>query len=201
MAFVLRLLTLVLTLSFTPLASATPTDSEPVRAPKSQEKRYLDYRPTLVLTDAAALGLFATALAWGDGPQTEIAYAGAGVYVLGGPTVHLAHGQPKQSIVSLVMRAGLPAAAGAFGFTVGVIACSTTMHHGLGCLAYAVPYGAVGVVGAGIAAMVVDDGFLGRVPIEDRRSARKATRAGIASIVPVFDPTRKALGLSVVGGF
>ena len=202
MAFVLRFLAVVVFLCLTPKARAAPADSAPLPARTGPEKQYLDYRPTLIFADAAALGLFATAIALREGPGTEIAYAGAAVYVLGAPTVYLAHGQPPRSLVSLAMRVGLPKAGLAAGLVVGLIVCSNTTNHGLGCLAYAVPYAAVGFVGGGVAAMVVDDGFLGKVPIEDRASSgRKASSTGIASIVPVVDPRRNALGLSVVGAF
>jgi hypothetical protein len=63
MAFVLRFLAVVLFLSLTPVASAAPGDPDTAPARAEPEKRYLDYRPTLLLTDAAALGLLATALA------------------------------------------------------------------------------------------------------------------------------------------
>src|SRR6185436_3934450 len=90
-------------------AWATPADGNPpAPSAPSAEKRYLDYRPMMFGADASALGLFVLALAGEGDAQTVLAVTGLGVYVLGGPTVHLAHAQPLRSLTSLGMRAGFP---------------------------------------------------------------------------------------------
>ncbi len=64
------------------------------------------YGAYTLATDGAAVALAFGGAALGGGEWLLAASGGA--YVLGGPIVHLAHGNPGRSLLSLGTRAGLP---------------------------------------------------------------------------------------------
>lgn len=109
---------------------------------------------------------------------------GLGVYLLGGPIVHLAHGHPGIAAASLGIRAGLPVAGALTGAVLGKQDCSNCEFSGL---VYA-------VIGAGLgaaSAIAIDAAAFGRedVPAEPRdRSAREKKTAFLG---PSASPRRE----------
>jgi hypothetical protein len=77
-----------------------PPDAEPPRA-----KRW--YGGYTLATDGAAVALALGGAAL-DRDGELLLVGSVGAYLLGGPIVHLAHGNPGRSLLSLGMRAGLP---------------------------------------------------------------------------------------------
>src|SRR5687768_12608608 len=159
----LRLITLLLV-----LLTALPARAEPVSPPSSETElpasAYLDYRPQLVLSDAAAVAMLIAAVAMNHDASNEVAWTGLGVYALVPPVIHLAHRQPLRAAASAGMRFGFPAIG--LGIGVGLASCDTRIdaagqrEHSFGCPLGAAALGAV--LGA-VTAIIVDDAVLGVV--------------------------------------
>jgi len=187
-----------------PEAPPAPPPPEPSSSdddePPRHEPRYDDYRLQLVASDALWLGLAITAGTWDTGPSEYLALTALGVYAFGAPVVHIAHGQPMRSLASLGARVGLPFA----GIFVGAVAaapfCAATSVE---CINVMAVFGALGFIGGGVTAMIIDDGFLGKVKL-DEPAPEPALRRGHslrAGLVPLVDPIRKTYGASLVGTF
>jgi hypothetical protein len=64
-----------------------------------------NYRGQIVLADLVALSLGGVAAST---HSIQTAYAGLGIYALGGPILHLAHARPDRAFGSLLLRALAP---------------------------------------------------------------------------------------------
>ena len=148
---------------------------------------YDDYRLTLVALDAAALVMVLGAAA---AENELLAVGGVGTYALGAPVVHLAHGQPGRSLISLTLRVGVPA--------LGIAIMTTSLASCESCAGGAI-FGGVVVLGGIVTAIIVDDAFLGNVPKPLPQTERRSSlRIGVS---PIIEPKAKPLGLSLLGAF
>jgi hypothetical protein len=94
----------------------------------------------VMASDAAVVGLFTTAANLDDTWGAAAAIAGAAVYALGAPTLHLAHGKPGAAALSFGLRVG--------GAALPFLALGTVLDGkgGGSDLASAVVLGAAGAV-------------------------------------------------------
>jgi hypothetical protein len=89
-------------------SQAQPTWHQP--PPVATESHWYGWQT--LLTDGSAIALPIVASTFRNEPVTTVALiAGAGVFVLGAPVIHLAHGRPGASALSLGLRLALPALA------------------------------------------------------------------------------------------
>jgi hypothetical protein len=147
-------------------------------------------------------------VAWESGPHEELAWTALGIYVLGAPTVHWAHGQPLRGVTSVAMRAGFPVVGASLGLLIAAT-CNDepadpnfSDEGGWECLGVALGLAAIGAVGGGVTAIIVDDGFLGKVPVDEVPNATRTNGAGFrATLVPLVDPKRRVMGMSLVADF
>ena len=186
-----------------------------VQSPPSEEKRYLDYRLHLVGSDALAAGLLVTAALLDDGAAEKLAFASLTVYVLGGPTVHLAHGQWQRSLASLGMRAGFPLVGSLPGLAL-YAGCDRsppdpnfTDETNSICPAISAGIAVIGAIAGGLTALIIDDASLGKVLLHEpstparTKSGSNRTELGAswAALVPMVDTRRKTLGVSLFAVF
>jgi hypothetical protein len=183
-----------------PTGSAEPTKwGGPPSSVTEEEPEYDDYRLSLLGSDAAALSLVVLGtLVYDDNePIGNFGlFGGVATYALGGPIVHFTHEQPGRALGSFALRVGLP------GAGVLIIAGLASSCQGGGdgwCEVGAVVVGGTVLLGGFVTAIIVDDGFLGRVPKAPKNETRASSfQAGLA---PLIDPKRRSVGLSLVGGF
>jgi len=170
----------------------------PVAEPQSPESsvwvpapEYDDYRLTLFAVDATSVSL----LVAGGLVQhvnldltTTLVLTGFGGYFLGGPIVHLGYGQPLLALGSLGLRIGLPVA--------GVLLappCETGEAEFI-C-------GGPFALGGALAAMLIDDIVLGKVPRPYEGPEVYGESSFSLGFLPQFEPKKKFAGLSLVGAF
>jgi hypothetical protein len=108
----------------------------------------------------------------------------------------LAHGQPKRTIWSLGLRVGVPV----IGFLIGYGAATQCGANEAVCYAGLI-FGGSLLFGGPVAAMIIDDGFIGKVPMTRRTETALRTPSFELGMSPIFDPDKGTLGLSLVGGF
>jgi len=182
----------------------SPAEVPPDDVPPRREPRYDDYRLQLVASDAIALGLAITGASWDQGPREELGYAAFGVYALGAPMVHAANGHALRGLASAGMRLGFPLGGTVVGVLAALPVCAAVdSNSDWGCLGPMAVFGALGLVAGGLTAVIIDDGFFGKVEIKESAS-QSALRRGHsvrAALVPILDPHRKTLGASLVGSF
>jgi hypothetical protein len=177
-----------------------PKPSESAEAGSPSVPEYDDYRLTLLLSDATAVSILigTAAVSENETIATGFVVAGLGTYALGGPVIHFVHEQPGRAFGSFGLRVGLPAV----GISMGVgLALSCSSGEGEGwCQLAAVLFGGVIAIGGAVTAMIIDDSILGRAPKKPPKNEahRSSFRLGLA---PLIDPNKKALGMSLVGGF
>jgi hypothetical protein len=180
-----------------------PNPSESAETSESSEPEYDDYRLTLLLSDLSAVSLLigTAAVSENETIATGFVVAGLGTYALGGPIIHFAHRQPGRGFTSLGLRVGLPGA----GILIGVglaASCAGESGETAGwCVVGAVIFGGVVAVGGALTAMIIDDSILGRAPKNPPRDTARRTSTFRAGLAPLFDPRKKALGISLVGDF
>ncbi len=112
------------------------------------------YNQTLMTDGAAGITLLAlAAVNKSDGGPQAVGVLSLGLYLLGGPGVHLSHGRGKAAIKSLALRVGLPLVA-------GVVGCGLDNGNNgeFGCAGGAGVGGLLGIAGA----MVLDWKVLSR---------------------------------------
>jgi hypothetical protein len=165
------------------------------------QPQYLDYRYQLVVSDAAALSLVVAAF-WvpGEGAPTALALSSLATYALVPPLIHAAHGQPVRALGSFGARVGFPLA----GFGLGLVAAAPVCAEddgGWGCLGALVVFGGLGIGLGGIGAIVLDDAVLGKVELPRPESGSASRSSFRVSVLPLADPKRKSLGLSLAGIF
>ena len=101
------LLASAITAGWVPHADAQPGLAPLEETDEPSTRRKVDYYGwQIFLTDAASVA--AGFAAGGDDLNRGLAVFGSG-YVLGGPIVHLSHGNPGHALGSLALRVGLPA--------------------------------------------------------------------------------------------
>jgi hypothetical protein len=154
------------------------------------------YGAPIVLTDIAALGALAggTALAdrgfeagWG------LVVLGTSAYLLGGPIVHLTERGVGPGLASLGLRAGAALAGSLTGAIVGgAIGSRKTCGTGETCgLSGAAVGFAVGLLGGGVVAMVVDSASF---------AYKSATPVAPAlGVTPIYTPATHETGLALTG--
>jgi hypothetical protein len=178
----------------------SPKPSESAESSGSSVPEYDDYRLTLLLSDATAISLLlgTAAVSENEAIATGFVVAGLGTYALGGPIIHFAHQQPARGFTSLGLRVGLPGA----GILVGtglLLGCPPNDEGW--CAVGAVIFGGVIAVGGALTAMIIDDSMLGRAPRNPPKDTARRTNTFRAGFASLFDPRKKALGVSLVGDF
>jgi hypothetical protein len=176
--------------------SATPTvNLTPQREAPLTERRWYGWQGLALDGGALTLGLTALALEASDSPNREssaggVALAGAVVYGLGAPVVHVVHERPWQGLASLGMRGALPVLGGALGL--GLATCPPPTGDYGNCGA---PEALLGVAGGALIAIALDATLLGW----ERRAVRGQAgfSLGLAPIVAA-DGRRE---LRVIGSF
>lgn len=154
---------------------------------------YDDYRLALVGLDAAAIGMVLGAAAvQNDALIAMLAVGGVGTYAFGAPIVHLAHGQPGRSLVSLTLRVGVPA--------LGIAIMTTSLDSCETCVGGAI-FGGIVVLGGIVTAIIVDDAYLGKAPKPVPQTERRSTSSLRFGVTPIVEPKAKTLGLSLLGAF
>ena len=172
-------------------ADPPPARMEDAPAP-SDAKEW--YGAPIVVTDLASLALFVggmVAADHGSKAGSGLLIAGAGTYLLGGPTVHVVQRRARTGVASLVLRGVAPLGVGLAGAIVGAAVgsqmdCGDKENCGIGGLAIGF---VVGFAGGGVAAMVVDDASLARREITPRSPA--------VAIIPTYQPTSRQAGFAL----
>jgi hypothetical protein len=182
-------------------ASTKPRAPAPPVTAKPPEPQYLDYRLQLVVSDAAAVGLVVGAfLVPGEEAPGILGLASLGTYLLVPPVIHAVNGQPMRGLGSLGARVGFPIVGVGVGLIAAAPLCSGDGDD-WGCLGAVVGLGGLGLILGGVGAMVLDDAVLGKVELP-RSEAKSASRhRPRVAVLPLADPKRKSLGLSVAGVF
>jgi hypothetical protein len=129
--------------------AAAPAAARPEEAPGPRW-----YGWEIMLADAAALTLMA---AGGAADAAPLAYAGVGVYILGGPVLHNVHGNRLRGALSGVLRGALPLG---FGLAAEAACDEDEQDSWFGCV------GEVGgaIIGGALLAMILDYAFLAHEP-------------------------------------
>jgi hypothetical protein len=164
-------------------APLSPTDS---KTPAPEEPSGLWYGWQTLATDGGVLLLMvvvgSTELSNGGGAAPWV--VGLTAYALGGPIVHLAHGNPGRGALSLAMRLGMPLLFGYLG--VQAEGCrSGSEFCGLGG---ALIGGSLGI----ITAITIDAAFVAREDAPDRASALPLLRLAL---------DRRSAGVFAAGRF
>jgi hypothetical protein len=110
---------------------------------------------TLILDGAALATWGAAGTGGGSG---VLAVAGLGVYLLGPPIVHFAHGHVGKGFGDILMRVGLPLGLGALGYAAGSDDC----RGGDFCLPTSALYAGLGVLIGYGGAVAIDAALLAR---------------------------------------
>jgi hypothetical protein len=155
--------------------AAAPSDASPPRATRW-------YGAYTLATDGAALGLALGGAALDRNGEALLA-ASVGGYLLGGPIVHLAHGNPGRSLLSLGTRAGLPVVLAFAG--VAVAGCGEGDGDFCGYGQALLGFG-VGMVGA----VVIDAAAIARDEVEPT-----------PALAPALSVSRQAAWLGATGVF
>jgi hypothetical protein len=157
----------------TPTTPAPPLRTAPREATRESETRWYGWQT--LIADGGALG-FAVAAGSvnqrANSPSTGLAYASLGIYLLGGPVIHLGHQSPGRAAASLGMRAGMPVLFGLIG--AGAEHCSGGDWCGLSGAAIG---GSLGI----IAAISLDAALLAREPVESHPTALSNLRISVGS--------------------
>jgi hypothetical protein len=169
-----------------------PAPAPPPRAaakPKRAEPSQTEwYGWQTIATDVLAVALLAGSGDSDDGRQVA---AGLGVYLLGGPAVHLAHGELGKAGNSLGLRAGLPLAGGVLGYGLGALGCGDS-EESLGDALCPVGMTALGVLVGAVGAVAIDAGAI----------AKKEVRPKLAvSLAPSVVPTKQGTTFGLAGTF
>lgn len=159
--------------------------SEPTPSTKEPRPRTHWYGWQILLTDATAGALFAGSHALrAPVPAWTLFSLSIGTYALGGPIIHLAHGQTARAVGSLGLRVALPAALGLlvhpFGGCDGVSKCERKRAS-------------IAVVAGLVSALVIDATFLAWEPRE-----RPAPRA---FVLPSLDLGTDGGQVGLTGSF
>ena len=154
------------------------------------------YGAPIVVTDLAALGVFIGGMVAADRGShfgSGLMISGSGTYLLGGPIVHFSEHKSGNGFASLGLRLGAPLGGALVGAIVGGVigsekACGANETCGFGGFAVG---GGLGLVGGGLAAMVVDDAAF----------AYKATtpKALALTVAPTYQPATRQTGLALRG--
>jgi hypothetical protein len=171
-------------------------------APAPSPPQYLDYRYQLVLSDVATVGLLVATTRTESWETTRpMLLASLATYALVPPTIHLVHEQPLRALGSFGLRVGGPFVGAGLGLVITAPLCAADQGEGWGCLGAAVLFVGGGFFAGIVGGMIVDDAVLGRVELP--RKAARSYRPGTvqASLVPIADPKRKSIGLSLSGTF
>lgn len=146
----------------------------------------VSYRSHILLADGAAVAML---LAAGASGSEGLGNAALATGALGGPLVHLAHGNPGRALGSLALRTGLTYG----GLALGAASCTQGAHDGEGgeegweCLGSAL---VGGMVGYGAAA-IIDATVLGH----------QTRRARPLPVAPQLGMTRTGMQVGISGTF
>jgi len=154
------------------------------------------YGYQILLADAVALGL--TAIAAEAGSEAVLVGA-AGVYLLGGPTVHALHRRPLAAVASLGLRIALPIAFAAIGGASVNCRMGGVVNDGESCGSIEPLIGlTVGLV----AAVAIDSAAVAwdwTPPAAADRAAPRAESLASVSVAPIR--IREGAGLVLSGRF
>ncbi len=167
-------------------ASATPAEDTTVRAPRATSRWY---GWQTLATDGAAIALAGLSMASDGSTSSAIFGASAlGTYVLGGPTVHAAHGRWGAAAGSLALRVVTPVA----GALVGGLVGSTSNTNGWDGLANGALGMALGFfLGTGVAS-ALDSAALSHEKTDEPpkdEDAPRAARPAPVRLVPLVSLT------------
>lgn len=197
MASFLRVSVFILLLVLMTGTAVAQSSTASVSAPPTEQPEYLDYRLSLAVSDVVAYGLLISAIPAKSGWP---ALGGLGVYVLGGPIIHAANGQTARGGASMGMRVLFPVGGFLAGGAIGAAAgCERGSEWG--CLGAFAVGGVLGSFAGAITASVIDDAYLGKVPIPKEPRSGAALLLRTATLVPYVDPKRETYGLSLGGAF
>ncbi len=182
---------LVLRVGHAAPAAAAAADRTPAAPPRKHSHWY---GWQTIIVDGMSL-LVVPAMA-DETKSTSLLALGVGGYALGGPIVHLAHGEVARGAASLGLRVGLPFLGALGGAMVDGNSCSGEICR----MDRVVLGGALGV----LAAVVVDSAALAYERVQDEPAAAKATppspRRSRVALSPLAGP-RKNGGFDVgIGG-
>lgn len=180
---------------------ARAPEPAPQQAPgEAPEPEYDDYRMALLAIDVVAVSATVAGLVMSENGREDtgsyLIVGGLGVYAFGSPIVHLAHGQPKRSFWSLGLRVGVPI----IGFLIGYSAATQCGSNDAVCYTGLI-FGGSLLFGGPVAAMILDDGFIGKVPKPRPGETALRTPSLELGMRPIVDLEKGTLGLSLVGAF
>lgn len=171
-------------------APAAPTAAESPASPLQKRTHSHWYGWQTLMVDGVSLLVMPVVAAKAE--STSALYLVVGGYALGGPVVHLAHGEIGRAAGSLGLRVAMPF----LGALAGVMV-QGDCRGDFGCISGAIIGGGLGVV----AAVVIDSAVLAYERVEDEPAVAKTPpkRSGVA-LSPLAGP-RKEGGFDVgVGG-
>lgn len=180
---------LLLVATATAARADAPGMTAPVTSAPVDQGDTDSYRLQTALCDAAALAMFAMAAKSEDGDAAGT--IGLGLYVAGGPIVHLIHHHNGRAVASLLLRVGLPMVVGAAGAGLASGSCNNGDDDDCG---FAALGGAViGAVVGAAAASAIDIGYLSRG--EDAPATRPTPIMPPAPIGPA-EPHQVRVGMT-----
>jgi hypothetical protein len=147
------------------------------------------YGGAILLTDGLSLASAVAAVFTQSSAPAAFALGG---YALGGPIVHVAHGEPLRGLGSLGLRAGLPVVGGLSGALLASVGPPERCHDVCGLRALGGLLVGTGV--GAVAAMVVDTAFLAR-----RKVPAEATTG--VTVTPQVAVDKKGVQLGLGGAF
>jgi hypothetical protein len=143
----------------------------------SSERRWYGWQGLALDGGAVTLQLFAVTMAMNDSNAAGgVALAGAAVYGLGAPVVHLVHDRPWHGLASLGIRGALPVLGGLAGLELATCPPPSGDYGNCG-----VGELLLGAAGGALVAMALDATLLGWEPRPVERQA--GLRLGLAPIV------------------
>jgi hypothetical protein len=140
------------------------------------------YGAPIYLADGAALVTMTVGI---SKSSTTVGGIGIAMYALGGPIVHLAHGEPLRAVGSLAMRAVLPPLLGLAGYGLGKVV------GGSGSDWYVLLLG-VGLLGGIVTTSILDATYLAKREVKTSSSWR---------VTPTVAIDAKSLHAGLFGSF
>lgn len=134
------------------------------------------YGAPMVVADAFGFGLLTCGVLVHDhdgGFVAPLVSVGLGLYLLGGPIVHIAEKRTGVGFASFSLRLGMPL----FGAAVGFIGVGVASRQPLSALGG----GALGLLGGMLAGATIDDALLARKPVRAKRLA--------LWVAPIYQPS------------
>ncbi len=187
-------------------ARAAPMATDAPRTWYGWQVLAVDGASALSLTTAAVLastafGARGSGLA--DGASLGLLFGGAGIYMLGSPIVHAAHGRPAATAASVGVRVGLLTAGYLLGGSMAP-PCQARKHaerkhdefaFDFDICTNGLKYGIYGALLGAVVASVADASILAYAAPPRREPTRRPT----LGLAPQVDPARGTYGISLYG--